>query len=155
VVSIFDQPSPSERHDDTRKIRKESTKKKKKNREKERKERELTSLVADNRIEHDAFRKLVRLAATHDGYAPFPQHHGDEGGPGSRKHGAVREEGVRPEEAERDAREDERERGEEDVGGWDRGEAEGMQEVLACPSEVGEGSALVSFFSFTQNCPAE
>ena len=155
MVSIFDQPSPSERHDDTRKIRKESTKKKKKNKEKQKKERELTSLVADNRIEHDAFRKLVRLAATHDGYAPFPQHHGDEGGPGSRKHGAVREEGVRPEEAERDAREDERERGEEDVGGWDRGEAEGMQEVLACPSEVGEGSALVSFFSFTQNCPAE
>lgn len=32
VVSIFDQPSPSERHDDTRKIRKESTTKKKKER---------------------------------------------------------------------------------------------------------------------------
>ena len=133
----------------------QETSKKGEKKKEEKEKLKPTSLVADNRIEHDAFRKLVRLAATHDGYAPFPQHHGDEGGPGSRKHGAVREEGVRPEEAERDAREDERERGEEDVGGWDRGEAEGMQEVLACPSEVGEGSALVSFFSFTQNCPAE
>lgn len=106
--------------------------------------RRRTSLVANDRVEHDALGKLVRLAAAHDGDALSAEHHGDHGGAGAGEHGAVREEGVGAEEAERDAREDERERGEEDVGRRDGREAERVQEVLACAGAAHENRTSVS-----------
>lgn len=37
----------------------------------------LTHLIADNRVQHDALRELVRLAAADDGNTLLLKHHGD------------------------------------------------------------------------------
>lgn len=76
----------------------------------------LTHLVPNDTIQHDPLAKLVRLAAANNGDSLLFEHHSDHGCPCAREHGAVGEEGVGAEEAERDAREDEGEGGKEDVG---------------------------------------